>query len=193
MELHSASPDQFLGVSAMARTKGKMKTRSIAILIGIGVVVVGGGIAFAYFTNIGSGTGSAGTGSNNPVVVKQTSAVTAMAPGIAPQPLSGNFDNPNPGGVFIASVTAEIASVTLVAPATPLPQGSSCDKTDFVIGGGTQGVTTQIGTTTTGLGVEIPAGTAKGAWSGLTLQFNNKNTNQDACKNSMVNITYTAK
>ena len=32
----------------------------------------------------------------------------------------------------------------------------------------------------------------KGYWAGLTLQFNNKTTNQDACKNSTVTITYTA-
>jgi hypothetical protein len=178
----------------MARTKTKMKTRTLGILIGIGVVVVGGGIAFAYFTNVGAGTGAAGTGSNNPVVVKQTSAVTAMAPGIAAQPLSGNFDNPNPGPVFIAGVTATVSSVTVVVP-NPAPSVAppACTVTDFIIGGGTQGANAQTATTTTGLGVEVPAGNAQGAWSGLTLQFNNKATNQDACKGSTVNITYTAK
>jgi hypothetical protein len=181
------------------KTKKKMRTRSVAILAGIGVAVVGGGIAFAYFTNVGAGSGNAGTGSNNPVVVKQTSTVAAMAPGISPQALSGNFDNPNPGPVFIKSVKAEVTGVAMVGtPATP-----ACTVTDFVIAGGTQGATTQIGTTVdvratptgpagTGAGIEIPAGTAQGAWSGLTLQLLNKATNQDACKGSTVTITYTA-
>jgi hypothetical protein len=150
--------------------------------------VLGGGIAFAYFTNVGAGSGNAGTGSNVPVVVKQTSAVTAMAPGIAPQQLSGNFDNPNSGPVFIKDVTAVVSSVAMVGT----PPAPSCTPTDFVIGVGATVGTTQSGTTVTGLGVEIPAGTAKGAWSGLTLQFNNKSTNQDACKGSTVTLTYTA-
>ena len=183
----------------MARTKTKMRTRTVAILAGIGVAVVGGGIAFAYFTNVGAGSGTAGTGSNNPVVVIQTSTVSAMAPGIAPQALTGNFNNPNPGPVFIKNVKAEVTGVTVVGT----PPAPACTVTDFVIAGGTQGATTQIGTTVdvrtsstgpagTGVGVEIPNGTAQGYWTGLTLQLLNKPTNQDACKGSTVAITYTA-
>ena len=180
----------------MARTKGKMKTRSVAILIGIGVIVVGGGIAFAFFTNTGAGSGTAGTGSNNPVVVKQTSTLTAMAPGVAPQALSGNFDNTNnPGPVFVKSVTATVASV-----ATTPVGATGCSITDFVIGTGTTAGTSQAATGTVGLtpatltaaGVEIPAASGTGAWGNLNLQFNNKATNQDACKGSTVTITYTA-
>lgn len=179
---------------ARTKTKTKMRTRTVAILVGIGVAVAGGGIAFAYFTNVGSGSGNAATGSNNPVVVRQTSAVTAMAPGIPAQQLSGNFDNPNPGGVFIASVTATISSVAVVAPSVaPSPAVPACTVTDFVIGVGSAAGTSQTGTSTAGLGVEVPSGNGQGAWSGLTLQFNNKTTNQDACKNSTVTITYTAK
>jgi len=181
----------------MARTKTKMRTRTVAILAGIGVAVVGGGIAFAYFTNVGAGSGTAGTGSNNPVVVKQTgSSITGMAPGVAAKPLSGNFDNPNPGPVFIASVTATVTAVTTSQPSpAPSPPVPDCAVGDFLIGGTpVTPPSPQSALTTTGLGVEIPAGTAQGAWSGLTLQFNNKtNQNQDACKNSTVTITYTAK
>ena len=83
------------------------------------------------------------------------------------------------------------------------PTGPACTVTDFVIGGRYAGGTTQIGTTVdvratstgpagTGVGVEIPNGTAQGYWSGLTLQLLNKATNQDACKGSTVTITYTA-
>jgi hypothetical protein len=183
----------------MARTKTKLRTRTVAIIVGIGVAVAGGGIAFAYFTNVGAGSGAAGTGSNVPVVVKQTSTVAAMAPGIAAQPLVGNFDNPNAGPVFLKSVKAEVTGVTMVGT----PPGPACTVTDFVIAGGTQGATTQIGTTVdvrasstgpagTGVGVEVPNGTAQGYWAGLTLQLINKPTNQDACKGSTVAITYTA-
>lgn len=173
----------------MARTKKKLRTRTVAILAGIAVVVAGGGIAFAYFTNVGSGSGSAGTGSNNPVVVKQTSTVTAMGPGVAPQALSGNFDNTNSGPVYIAYVKAVVSSVTpSTANANVTP---ACATTDFTIAGG-NGTTAQGGTSATLVGAQVPAGTAQGAWSGLTLAFNNTTANQDACKNSTVTLTYTA-
>lgn len=177
----------------MARVKRKLKTRTLGVLIGIGIVVVGGGIAFAYFSNVGAGTGAAGTGSNNPVVVKQTSTVAAMAPGVAPQALSGNFDNTNnPGPVFIKAVTATVASITPATSPAPSPGLPACTVSDFGIGVGSAAPASQTGTTTAGLSVEVPAGTAQGAWSGLTLQFLDKSTNQDACKGSTVNITYTA-
>jgi hypothetical protein len=179
-----------------------MRTRTVAIIVGIGVAVAGGGIAFAYFTNIGAGSGAAGTGSNNPVVVNQTSSIAGMAPGVAAVPLVGNFDNPNPGGVFIKSVTA---TVSVPSPAPSASAGiPGCAASDYVIGVGAapgtgQSATTQDVRTTsggpvgTGVGVEVPAGTAKGYWAGLTLQFNNKtNQNQDNCKNVAVTITYTA-
>jgi hypothetical protein len=187
-------------MATKTKRKTKLRTRTIGLLVGLGIAVIGGGIAFAYFTNVGAGTGAAGTGSNNPVVVKQTSAVTLMAPGVAPQALSGNFDNTNnPGPVFIQGVTATISSVTVVVPSpAPSPPPPACTVTDFVIAGGTpvppngaQSAYIPIGPG--GAGVEIPAGSAQGSWSGLTLQFNNKATNQDACKNSTVNITYAAK
>jgi hypothetical protein len=156
----------------MARTKGKMKTRTIAVLIGIGVAVIGGGVAFAYFTGVGGGSGTATTGSNNPVVVKQTSTLTAVAPGVAPQALSGVFDNPNPGPVYVTAVSA---AVTLTA--TP----AGCSASDYTIAG------------TGAVGREIPAGLNQGTWNGLTIAFNNKaGTNQDGCKNAAVTITYTA-
>ena len=53
--------------------------------------------AFAYWTNSGAGTGDADTGTNAAIVVNQTSTVTGMAPGVAAQALSGNFDNANDG------------------------------------------------------------------------------------------------
>lgn len=39
---------------------------------------------------------------------------------------------------------------------------------------------------------EVPAGTAKGAWTGATIKLNNKATSQDACKGATVNLTYSS-
>ena len=37
---------------------------------------------------------------------------------------------------------------------------------------------------------EIAAGTGKGLFTGATIKFNNKATNQDACKGAPVNLAY---
>jgi hypothetical protein len=133
--------------------------------------LVGGGTAFAYWTNTGSGPGSATTGTNAVVVVNQTSTVTGLAPGLPAQPLSGNFDNPNAGPVYVGAVTATVTGT----------DKAGCGPTDYIIAG------------TAVVNAEIVSGNDVGAWSGLTIQFNNKpTTNQDVCKEAAVTIAYTS-
>lgn len=139
------------------------------IAIVAAALLVVGGAAYAYWSNIGSGTGTADTGTNQSLVVLQTSAVTGLAPGLPAQVLSGNFDNPNSGPVFVTAVTATVTGT----------DKAGCTATDYTIAG------------TAAVGAEVPTGSGVGAWSGLTLQFNNKATNQDACKNAVVSIAYT--
>ena len=145
--------------------------KPLALIAGITVVLVGAGAAFAYWTNSGSGTGSAATGTNVAVVVNQTSTVSAMAPGVAAQALSGNFDNDNEGPVYVAGVTAAVSGT----------DKAGCTAADYTIAG------------TSTVATEVAAGDGVGAWSGLTIQFNNKaGANQDACKNAVVSIAYTS-
>ena len=152
------------------------KKKKIAILVTALVVLIGGA-AFAYWTAGGSGTGTAETGSNVPITVVQTSTVSAMGPGDSAQSLSGNFTNTNSGPVYVATVTASIWSV-VKAPGAP---AGTCAADDYTLAGATMTVD-----------AEVPAGTAKGAWSGATIKFNNKPTvNQDACKGATVNLAYT--
>jgi hypothetical protein len=177
----------------MVRAKKKMRTRTVAVLIGIGVAVVGGGIAFAYFTNVGSGTGGATAGSNNPVTVNQVGTLAGIAPGVSVA-LAGTFTNPNPGPVQIKSVTATLAPGAITKAAGAV---GTCDVSDFqIVNTATPAVPpTQTATTLTGPdpGVQVASGSNVGAWSGLTLQFNNKTgVNQDGCKGAGVVITYTA-
>jgi hypothetical protein len=133
-------------------------------------------VAYAYWTVLGSGTGSgtAATGTSNLTVV-QTTVLTPMYPGDTAQTLSGNFTNPNPGPVYVSTVTASISSVT---KATGAPSGT-CDATDYTLANATMTVN-----------AEVAAGTAKGAWTGATIHFNDKVTNQDACKGATVNLAY---
>src|SRR6187200_1517682 len=75
------------------------------------VLVATAGLAFAYWSAGGSGNGSGATGTSSPVTAVQTSVVTNLRPGGAPQTLTGNFTNTNAGPVRVTSVVATIGSV----------------------------------------------------------------------------------
>lgn len=147
----------------------RISKRTIAIFVGVMVALVSAGVAFAYWTNSGTGTGTAATGTNAAITVNQTSTVTNMGPGVAPQALSGNFDNSNSGPVYVAAVTATVTGT----------DKTGCGPSDYTIAG------------TATVNAQVPAGTGVGSWSGLTIAFNNKaGVNQDACKGAVVTIAY---
>jgi hypothetical protein len=164
---------------ALADTKQKNnnKRRATKVIALTAALVVAGGAAFAWWTAGGSGTGSASTGNVSALTVVQTSTVSGLAPGLPAQTLSGNFNNPNSGPVYVASVTASIASVT-DTNGDPI---TGCDNTDYALANAAMTV-----------GAEVPSGNAKGSWTGATLAFNNKASNQDACKGAVVHLAYTA-
>jgi hypothetical protein len=134
------------------------------------LVLAGGGAAYAYWTTTGSGTGTATAGAVTAVTVNQTSSVTGLYPGGPAVALSGTFDNPNSGKVFIASVNATVTGTS----------NPGCTAADFEIGGSAP------------VGTEINPGTGVGSWSGLTLRLVDSTANQDACKGVTVNLSYTA-
>ncbi|QHK18940.1 hypothetical protein GU243_03280 [Pseudarthrobacter psychrotolerans] len=153
----------------VAKKKFSRKTKIAASTAAF--LLTGAGAAFAYWTMTGSGAGTASTGTNAAVVVNQTSTVSGLAPGLAAQSLSGNFDNPNSGPTFVAAVTATVTGT----------DKAGCGPTDYTIAGAAP------------VNAEVPAGSGVGAWTGLTIQFNNKPaTNQDACKGAVVAISFTS-
>jgi len=154
------------------RSPRRHRTRRVAV-IATALVAVGGGAAYAWWTTSGSGTGSASTGSSSPITVVQTTTLTPMFPGDTAQTLSGNFNNTNAGPVHVATVTVSISSVTGGA--------GSCDATDYTLSGATMTVN-----------ADVPSGNGQGTWTGATIQFNNKASNQDGCKGATVNLAYTA-
>lgn len=145
--------------------------KKVVAVAATAVLAVSAGAAYAYWTNSGSGTGDASTGNNTAITVNQTSVVSALAPGLAAQPLSGNFTNPNSSPVYVASVTATVASTDKVG----------CDASDYTV------------VQPTAVNAQVASGTGVGSWSGGSIQFNNKaNANQDACKGATVTISYTS-
>ncbi len=161
-------------MSAIKDTK-KRRTRTKVLAL-TAALVLAGGAAFAYWTAGGTGSGSATTGTTSALTVNQTSTVSNMGPGVAPQALSGNFDNPNSGPVQVATVTAAIGTVT---------GGATCEATDYTLTNPVSDVNAQV-----------PAGNGVGSWGATdtpTIAFNNKvGENQDDCKNATVQILYTA-
>ncbi|MDQ1483410.1 MAG: hypothetical protein QOF35_1486 [Actinomycetota bacterium] len=136
-------------------------------------LLAGGGVAFAYWTNTGSGAGSATTGSNTGVTVTQTSVISGLYPGQGAVTLSGKFNNLNSGAVYVTDVTAT---------------GYTVDSASVTAGCAASGNYTLGGTAA--VGASVPAGTAVGSWSGLTIAMNNTGSNQDACKDAVLTITY---
>jgi hypothetical protein len=150
--------------------------RTATIVVAIAVTAGAASVAYAYWTAGGSGTGTAATGTNASITAVQTGGPTAMGPGDIAQSLNGKFNNTNSGPVYVTSVTASIASVVKAVGA---PAGT-CDLTDYT-----------LATPVMAVGVEVPAGTGTGNWTGATLKFNNKAAvNQDACKGATVNLAY---
>ena len=150
-------------------------TRKRSVLSAAALILVLAAGAYAYWTAGGNGSGSAKAGDTTPLTVNQTTVLDAMYPGDSAQTISGTFDNPNSGPIRVGTVTASISSVV---KADGAPTGT-CDASDFTLANATMTVN-----------AEVAAGTGTGAWTGATIKFNNKATNQDACKGATVNLSY---
>jgi hypothetical protein len=156
----------------------RRKKRALILLVGIVAASGVGTLAYGYWTESGSGTGGGSTATTSALTVNQTSTVTGLYPGSTPQALSGNFDNPNTSAVTLTSVTASVSDVKKAGVSI----AATCDPSNFSI----------AGTGTVGSSGVVPAGTAKGSWSGLTIQLLNTSSNQDACKGANPVISYSA-
>ncbi|WP_144876078.1 hypothetical protein [Microbacterium sp. 1.5R] len=158
-------------------TRQSSKKKSlIAAALAFLLLAGGGTAAYAYWTSIGSGTGTATTGTSSSIVVNQTSTVSNLRPGAPAQALSGNFTNNTGSNVYVTSIAISV-TVTKAAGAA----AGTCDASDYTITGSPLAV-----------GADIPTGTGVGSWSGATIAFNNKGTNQDQCKGATVTLAYAA-
>jgi hypothetical protein len=159
----------------MSRLHGRKKI----VVVGAVCALIAAAGAYAYWTQSGSGSGSAATGSTAAITVNQTSVITGLVPGGSAVTLSGDFTNPNTSPVKVAAVTVAFAAslpVTDVGGAAI----TGCSTADYTLGG------------TSTIGAELLPSATGGSWTGLTIRMNNLGTNQDACKNAVVHLTYTS-
>lgn len=152
--------------------------RAATIGAGAALCLLVGGAAFAYWTTTGSGSGSAATGDVSAVTIVATSpTVSGLYPGGPAQAVSGNFNNPNPGSVYINQVTVTISAVSPSQSNTNLP---ACTAADFTV--------VQPGATA----AQIPSGTGVGSWTGSSIALKNTSANQDNCKNVSLTLSFTS-
>ncbi|MEU4195000.1 hypothetical protein AB0E69_24080 [Kribbella sp. NPDC026611] len=138
------------------------------------VIVIGAGTAFAYWSTQGSGSGSGTTSAgDSSLVITQTSTIANMFPGDAAQPITGTVKNTAANSAYVNTVTVSIASVTKAAGAT-----GDCDATDYTLAAPVMTIAKDVATNATE------------PFSGASLKFNNKASNQDGCKGATVNLSY---
>jgi hypothetical protein len=152
-------------------TKKRVAAAAAAVFVSGGAMA-----AYAFWTGGGSGSGSASATTPSAVTVNQSTSVTGLYPGATAVTLSGTFDNPNSGGVFIHNVTAAVHAFSIQTDATK----PACTQADFAIGGSAT------------LDANVAAGNGVGAWTGLTVRLLNGAGNQDNCKSQAITIDYTA-
>ena len=143
----------------------------VVLLLGIT-----GALAYAYWTTSGTGSGTAPPADTSAIVLNQTSTVAGRFPGGPAQTLSGTFDNPNSGPVFVGTIAATVSSVRGPNVSADTP----CTAADY-----------QLNAFPVRVGTEIPTGRGVGSWSGGSIQLLNTTTNQNGCKGATVTISYT--
>jgi hypothetical protein len=160
----------------------RKSTKITAAVGGAAIALATGGVAYAYWTTSGSGSSTAGTGTDAGVSVVNTVPVTGMYPGDAAHALPFDLSNPGPGKQFVHSV---VISVDSVMKGTAVANG--CSAADFDI---TQPALVDLDlakNVVVGGVTTYPYSSTSGA-----ISMKNASTNQDGCKNVVVNLKYTA-
>lgn len=152
-----------------ARRRGRRRTTvALLLLVGAAMAVTAGAPTPAMADGCLS--------TSNSLTVVQTSVMTGMAPGIAPVDIDGIVSNRGSDSTYIDVVDVEIASVSTDPAARP----GTCDATDYLLIDRRMPV---------GRTLE-PGGSAP--FTGASIGFSNKSSNQDVCKGATVHLRYVA-
>lgn len=169
-----------MGHTMRTEKKNSKKKKSAAFVAAgvIGLATAGG--AYAYWTSLGGGTGTASTRSGATSVFEVTGNVAnAMFPGDAAQTVTATVKNTGTENYKLQAVKAFVTTDKL-----------GCDGTDYKLNGAPAptSATDAVAISVTQADL-APAATTTGTFS---MQFNNKSTDQNACKAAAVTITYIA-
>ncbi len=150
------------------RRTGAATSLMILSIVGAAFVILPGTPAQA--TNSDCGT------TENSLVVRQTSTMDGLAPGLAPVAITGLVVNNSLDSTYITAVEVEITSVTTRPGSRP----GTCDASDYLL----LHTRMLVGRTIT------PGGSVP--FAGAAIGLRNKITNQDACQRAVIHLLYTA-
>jgi len=168
----------------MTRRRGRVVTVALLLLVCSAAVSITGGtptVAMAAdcppAESSPADNSSAGNSpANNSLTVIQTSVMKGLAPGIAPVAIAGLVTNNGTDSTDIIAVNVEITGVVTIPGSAP----GTCDPSDYVL-----------------LDTRMPVGRTldpggSTPFSGASIGFSDKSTNQDACKGAAIKLLYTA-
>ena len=164
----------------------KITKKTAVIIAGSTLLVaVGGGVAFAYWSSSGTGTGSATTsaGASN-LTITQTGAPADLAPGVAPEAITGTIANGAANSAYVNSLTVTITGVTGGA--------AGCTAQDYGLTTGTAALVKSSASQTINLpvGQNVASG-ASTSFPAVNIGFaNDPASNQDACKGATPTLSY---
>lgn len=163
------------------------KRAKIVVAGALVLATVSGGVAFAYWstTGTGSGTANTSTGASN-LSIAQTGAPTDLAPGVAPEAVTGTITNNAANSAYVNTITVTIAGVDSAHSATchAADYGLTTGSTALSKSGAVQTLTLDVKQELASNGsVSIPA---------FNLGFANDPSNpQDGCKGAIPQLSYT--
>jgi hypothetical protein len=167
----------------------KLTKKTAVIVAGSALLVaVGGGVAFAYWTSMGSGNGSATTANGtSSLTVSPAAGPSDLAPGTAPESLTGTIANGGTSSVHVNTLTVTITGVDNA--------GAGCTIADYGLTTGTTALTKGSNAPST-LTVTVNKDVASSGsinFPTVNLGFaNDPGASQDGCKGAAPQLSYSA-
>ena len=173
----------------------RFSKKTIAIgAVSAALAVSASGAAYAYWTTTGSGTATSTTGTNTALSVAQNGVISGMTPGGTAQEVNYTITNSAATPQYATTVTIGKVSVNYINAA-----GTGSGTTAANHPAGAVAETCTVGDFTVvqpdALGVDLAPGTT--AFTRLTAKKSgtiamvNSGSNQDDCKNTTVNLSFT--
>jgi hypothetical protein len=172
-----------LAVGVLVFGLGKRRDGRGAFIALVAVLVLGGFAASGLAGSSSADAATPGCVGSSPApstaprvapTVVQTSTITGLAPGAPAIAISGMSTNNGHDSIFVRMVVVRVGSVTKAPHAT----AGSCNASNYVV------LNPQMSVNRT----MPPRGSVN--FTGATIGFNNRATNQDACKGATVRLTY---
>jgi hypothetical protein len=164
-----------VGLLLLAHRRPRLRTALlVALLLPTVVIGVGSvGMPAAQAATVGC---VVDPGAGTSLTITQTSTMSGLAPHRIPAPVTGLVTNNGSDDTFITEVVVSIFAVTKASGAT----AGSCDASDYVL------VSPRMP-----VGLPLAAG-GSAAFSGASIGFLDKGTNQNACKGATVALLYSS-